>query len=166
MSGVFLRGITNVLTVPDKTTIQTLYQLTAASHHGFLIYKIRLEINGNGRSATKIAQVTVFKPATAGSAFASEQDPVKMSDRDDETVQTDGKELAGVEPIGGTIIDVKQVAIGGSGITAVVFHYPDGLKIDGWDGSAGTDIAIAITEDDDPGAGAHAKCRVIVDLEE
>jgi hypothetical protein len=159
MAGVILRSITNVLTVPNKTTIQTLYKLTAAANHGIVIYRVQVEMNPNGRSASKVAQITLRKPTVAGSGSTANH-PQKLYD-DVEDVQTDGQELMTNEPLEGIVVDAKQVSIGGSGITTSIFNYSRGLKIDGSEM-----FTVAITEDEDPGDGAHAKCRVIIDLEE
>lgn len=164
MAGVRLRAITSVLEAPSQSTVHTMYRLTAAANHGILIYRVQVDLDPNGRSASKVAQVTLSRPDAAGSeAYTADNDPIKVRD-DDETVQTDGDEKATTEPGTGSpetqvIIDSRQVSIGGTGITTVIFSYPRGLKIDG-----GSLLSVGLTEPNSP--SARAKYQVTVDLEE
>jgi hypothetical protein len=158
MAGVKLRGITSVITAPSQSSVHTMYRLTAAANHGILIYRVQVDLDPNGRSASKVAQVTINKPTAGSEAYNADKDPIKVRD-DDETVQTDGDEKATTEPTAGVTLDSRQVSIGGTGITTVVFSYPRGMKIDG-----GELFSVALTEPNSP--SAYAKYQVTVDLEE
>ena len=158
MAGVKLRGITSVITAPSQATVHTMYKLTAAAHHGILIYRVQVDLDPNGRSASKVAQVTVNKPTAGSEAYTTDRNPIKLRE-DPETVQTTGREKATTEPTAGVTLDSRQVSIGGTGITTVIFSYPRGLKFDG-----GELFSVAITEPNSP--SAYAKYQVTVDLEE
>ena len=158
MAGVKLRAITSVLLVPTQSTIHTMYRLTAREFQGILIYRVQVDLDPNGRTASKVAQVTCNKPTAGSEAYASDNDPIKVNP-DPEAVQTDGDEQATTEPDVGITLDSRQVSIGGTGITTVIFSYPRGLKIDGLER-----FSVAITEPYSP--SVHAKYQVTVDLEE
>ena len=174
MAGVKARLVTNLLTMYADYNEKVLVRMTPAAEHGILIYRCQVDIDPNGRSAAKVAQIILKKVhATDGTMIAKDVDNdgtgehLRLSkiDNDPETLQTvchvfknaSGHVNPGsLSPI--PIIDSRQVTVGGTGITTVIFSFPRGLKIDE---SVGFAVAF-----DDGAASAFAKLTVVIDFEE
>ena len=174
MAGVKARLVTNLLTMHSNYNEWVLVRMTPATDHGILVYRVQIDIDPNARSAAKVAQVILKKVhATDGTMVAKDTNndgsgehlrlsKIYNDPEDLETVCHVFKNVSGAVNPGSLtpipIIDSRQVTVGGTGITTVVFNFSRGLKIDESEG-----FAVAF---DDGAADAYAKLTVVIDFEE
>jgi len=129
MAGVKLQVTSDVITVSDDP--QTLIQLLAATNHGFLVYRIKVDVDPNAITTPVVATLHVEKQSTAGTMSTPSPVWVIKAGPDPETVQTTLRHTATAEPTAADIVGTKKMfSVGGTGIIPVIFTWPKGLKVD------------------------------------